>query len=85
MDYRVYYLSIDTTVENSLLDHPDNVCGLMEATVDTTSNQLYRHCQSIREVEQAYERYHNFPTNDDVVLWPKMKVKVLKVEPLPAR
>lgn len=81
MDYDVHYMSIDITVEDRLLDHPDNLCGVSVATVNTKSNPLYWHCKNIREIEQAYERHHNFPTNDDAVLWPKQKVKVLKVEP----
>lgn len=83
MDYIVHYLNIDITVEDNLLDHPDNLCGVSVATVDTKNNPVYWHCKNIREIEQAYERHHNFPTNDDAVLWPKHKVKVLKVEPAP--
>jgi hypothetical protein len=80
MNYTVHYLNIDITVEDSLLDHTDNLCGVSVATVDTKNNPLYWHCKNISEIEQAYERHDNFPTNDDAVLWPKHKVKVLKVE-----
>jgi hypothetical protein len=83
MDYRVYFLKIDITVEDQLLDHPDNLGMVSQTCVSTKDNQPYSHCRNIREVEQAYERHHNFPTNDDAVLWPKHKVKVLKVEPAP--
>jgi len=85
MDYRVYFLKIDITVEDQLLDHPDNLRMVSQTSVSTKDNQLYSHCRNIREVEQAFERHHNFPTNDDAVLWPKQKVKVLKVEPWASR
>jgi hypothetical protein len=85
MDYRVYFLKVDITVEDQLLDHPDNLGMVSQTSVSTKDNQPYTHCRNIREVEQAFERHHNFPTNDDAVLWPKQKVKVLKVEPWATR
>ncbi|MBD8617267.1 hypothetical protein IFT69_26560 [Pseudomonas putida] len=81
MKYDLQYLSIDITVEDALLDHPDNLCGVMSVRLDAKTNPLYWHCKNIREIEQAFERHHNHPTNDDAVLWPKQKVKVLKVVP----
>lgn len=85
MDYRVHFLKIDITVEDNLLDHADNLGIVSQVILNTKDNPLYFHCKNIREVEQAYERHHNHPTNDDAVLWPKQKVKVLKVETLTAR
>lgn len=83
MRYDIFFTLVDTTVDAYSMAHPDNFCGIDSAFVDTEDHPLYAHCRNIREVEVAFERYRNFPTSDDVVQWPTMKVKVLRVDHAP--
>lgn len=83
MKYDIFYTLIDTTVDGYLLAKPENLCGIETTWIDTKKMPLYRHCRNIREIEVAFERYRNFPTSDDVIHWPTMKVKVLRVDQMP--
>lgn len=83
MKYEIWFLIIDTTVDAySLNDRRDKSILLVE-TVSTSDDPLYKHCNSIRELEATFERYRNYRTNDDVVESPHAKFKVLRIDPVP--
>jgi len=83
MRYDIFYTLVDTTVDAYSMADPENLCGIQSNFIDTEDHPLYSHCRNIREVEVAYERYRNFPTSDEDVQFPTMKVKVLRVDPAP--
>lgn len=83
MKYDIFYTLIDTTVDGYSLASPENLCGIEKTSIDTEKHPMYGHCRNIREIEVAFERYRNFPTSDEVIHWPTMKVKVLRVDQMP--
>ena len=69
-------LSVDLTVE------PHTFTPARDETVDTSNNAIFKNCESIRDIEIAYEDYWNYLNGDESVHDASAKVKVLSVIPL---
>lgn len=83
MKFLISYVSFDTTVSNRLLgDSP--TLNVLRHDVISTMSPVYGDCNSIRDIESAFEGSHNYQDSDDQLSFPQAKIKVLKVEHLPA-
>ena len=78
MQYKVRALSIDLTVE------PHRFSAARDEIIDTASNPIFTGCETIRDVEIAYEGYWNYLNGDDRLQNASAKVKGLSVLPAPS-
>lgn len=78
MKFKVRALSVDLTVEPHTLTEP------RDEIIDTVSNSIFHHCESIRDVEIVYEDYWNYLNGEHEVHDASSKVKVLSVTPVVA-
>ncbi len=76
MKFIVRALSVDLTVE------PHSFTPARDETVDTANNSIFKDCETIRDVEIAYEDFWNYLNGDQDVHDPSAKVKVLSVTPV---
>jgi hypothetical protein len=82
MKFLISYISIDTTVSDELLGGSSTMSNIRHEIVSTVAHE-YSVCDSIRDVEAAFERLHNYADSDDHLTQPQCKIKVLKVDALP--
>ena len=82
MKFLISYVSFDTTVNNCFLGDSLTLSILRHDIISTTT-PAYDDCNSIREIEAAFEGLHNYKDSDDQLSFPQAKIKVLKIEPLP--
>lgn len=76
MKYTVRALSVNLAVEpNTFTDPRDEI-------IDTATNRIFEKCETIRDVEIAYEDFWNYLNGDDKVHDSTSKVKVLSVTPV---
>lgn len=83
MKFLISYVSFDTAVSNRLLGDSSTLSILRHDIISTTT-PAYGNCNSIREIEAAFEGSHNYKDSADQLSIPEAKIKVLKVEHLPA-
>jgi hypothetical protein len=82
MKFLVTFVSIDTTGSNALILSNSATSRLQHEIVHTDSPE-YSACESIRDIEVAFETIHNYIHSNDVLARPQSKFKVLTVEALP--
>lgn len=83
MKFLISYISFDTTISDALLGDSSTMSNICHEIVSTIAPE-YSVCDSIRDVEAAFERMRNYADNDDQLSSPETKIKVLKVEHLSA-
>lgn len=83
MKFLITFISIDITVDDAHLTGLLKTASVQYDVVCATQAS-YRYCESISDIEATYERERNHVDSDDKVIHPTRKIKVLKVEYLPA-
>lgn len=82
MKLLISFISTDITLDDSQLT--DLLKGIrIRHDVVCASDHPYPTCDSISDIEAAYERALNYVDSDDSVIHPTRKIKVLNVEYLP--
>lgn len=76
MKFKVTAIAVDLTTR------PFSYSAPREEIVDTQENTIFGACESIQDVEVAYENFWNYLNGPDLVQNPSQKVKVLMVEPV---
>lgn len=76
MKYSVRALSVDLTFE------PHAFTAARDEIIDTAMNRIFADCETIRDVEIAYEDFWNYLNGDEKVHDATAKVKVLSVTPI---
>lgn len=77
MEFRVVAVTVDVTAE------PCRFGEIRTEMVNTRDpDGPYTGCSTIQDIEFAYERYWNYPTDPDVLRDPSAKIKVLAVSPV---
>lgn len=82
MKFLITFISIDITLDDSQLTDSLKSTRIRHDVVGTTYD-LYATCDSISDIEAAYERAINYVDGHDHVMHPTRKTKVLNVEYLP--
>ncbi|MYM23238.1 hypothetical protein GTP46_11330 [Duganella sp. FT135W] len=70
------------TVVVNLLDDPPTFSEARTDVIDTQKSRAFDGCNSLQEVEAAYEAYCNYQASPNRIENPSAKVKVLSVEPI---
>ena len=83
MKFLITFISIDITVDDSHLTGLLKNANIQYDVVCATQ-ATYTPCESISDIEATFERERNYVGSDDQVKHPTRKIKVLKVEYLPA-
>lgn len=83
MKFLITFISIDITVDDSHLTDLLKTASIQYDVVCTTQS-TYTACESISDIETTYERNRNYVGSDDRVIHSTRKIKVLKVDYLPA-
>ena len=83
MKFLITFISIDISVDDSHLTSLLKTASIQYDVVCATQPS-YKYCESISDIEATYERQRNYVGSDDQVMHPSRKIKVLKVEYLPA-
>lgn len=82
MKFIITFVTFDTTVSDTFLGDSSTMSGVRHKVV-SAFEPGYAACESIRDIEAAFESEHNYANSHDYVTRPQSKVKVLKVETLP--
>lgn len=82
MKFIITFVTFDTTVRDTFLGDSSTMSGVHHKIIRALEPE-YAACESIRDVEAAFEAAHNYANSNDYVTRPQSKVKVLKVETLP--
>lgn len=82
MKFLISFVVFDTTVGDVLLGNHFTMSAVQHAIVHTQTPE-YCTCESIRDIEAAFEGVCNYADSDDYVTRPESKVKVIRVEMLP--
>lgn len=82
MKLLISFVVFDTTVGAVLLGNHSSMSAVRYEIVSTDAVE-YSTCESVRDVEAAFEGVCNYVCTDDDVTRPERKVKVIKVEALP--
>lgn len=83
MKFLITFISIDITVDDSHLTDLLRSISIRHDIV-CAKQATYTACESISDIEATYERERNYVGSDYQVMYPCCKIKVLKVEYLPA-
>lgn len=81
MRFLVSFVAFDITVKSLELGDSSTMSGICHEIVNTEGSP-YKQCETIRDIEVAFEQLRNYAGSDDTVTWPMHKVKVLTVEPV---
>lgn len=84
MKLLITFISCDTTVYDVQLLEKIALRGVQHEIIDAATNP-YSACGSLKEIEAAFEAMHNYTGSDDHVEQPESKIKVLKIEMIPAQ
>lgn len=83
MKFLITFIYIAITVDDAHLTGLLKTASIQYDVVCATQPS-YKYCDSISDIEATYERERNYVGSDDHLMHPTRKIKVLKVEYLPA-
>lgn len=83
MKFLITFITIDITVDDAHLPSLLKTASIQYDVVYATEAS-YKYCESISDIEATYERERNHVDSGDKIIHPTRKIKVLKVEYLPA-
>lgn len=82
MKFIISFVTFDTTVDDTRLGHSSTTSGVHHEIISALAPE-YSACESIRDIEVAFEAVRNYTNSNDHLTRPQSKVKVLKVDELP--